>query len=89
MHLITGRTHQIRAHLASQGHPIIGDYKYGNRDINEGYKKKYKLTSQLLHAYRLEFPHLTGELESLSEKHFIAPLPNLFTTILESEKHEG
>ena len=89
VHLITGRTHQIRAHLASEGHPIIGDYKYGNRAINEVYKKKYKLTSQLLHAYRLEFPVLTGELQSLSGKHFVAPLPILFTKILESEKREG
>ena len=38
VHLITGRTHQIRAHLASQNHPIIGDYKYGNRKIKDIYK---------------------------------------------------
>ena len=55
VHLITGRTHQIRAHLASQNHPIIGDYKYGNRKINDSFKERYNLQSQLLHAYRLEF----------------------------------
>ena len=89
VHLITGRTHQIRAHLASEGHAIIGDYKYGNRRINDAYKSKYKLESQLLHAYRIEMPKLKGELESLSEKHFTAPIPTLFQTILDAEKREG
>ncbi len=89
VHLITGRTHQIRAHLASEGHAIIGDYKYGNRKINDAYKNKYKLESQLLHAYRVEMPKIEGELEVLSEKYFIAPLPALFQTILDTEKREG
>lgn len=89
VHLITGRTHQIRAHLASIGFPIIGDYKYGNRNVNEIYKKKYGLESQLLHAYRLEMPALTGELASLSEKEFVAPLPTCFSQILEDEKAKG
>lgn len=51
VHLITGKTHQIRAHLASIGHPIIGDFKYGDARINEDFQVKH----QLLHAYRLEF----------------------------------
>ena len=86
VHLITGRTHQIRAHLAAYGHPIIGDYKYGNRKINDAYKAKYGLTSQLLHAYRLELPTLSGPLEAVSEKQFVAPLPKLFAKITELEK---
>ena len=86
VHLITGRTHQIRAHLASQNHPIIGDYKYGNRKTNDLFKEKYKLQSQLLHAYRLEMPKLDNELKNLSEKKFIAPLPKLFEKIAEAEK---
>lgn len=88
VHLITGRTHQIRAHLASQGHPIIGDYKYGNRKLNDEYKAKYGLESQLLHAYRMELPVLTGELSNISEKQFVAPLPTLFSKILQAEKQE-
>ncbi len=89
VHLITGRTHQIRAHLASCNHPIIGDYKYGNRKINNVYKEKYGLGSQLLHAYRLEMPKLSGALGQVSEKQFVAPIPKLFERIVETEKREG
>lgn len=84
VHLITGKTHQIRAHLAFQGHAIIGDYKYGSREINDRYKKEYQLSHQLLHAYRLEVPK-TKELPQLSEKMFVAPLPKQFQKIIEGE----
>ena len=89
VHLITGRTHQIRAHLASIGCPIIGDYKYGNRKINDSYKDKYGLESQLLHAYRVELPTLTGVLQTISEKAFVAPIPKLFDEILNGENLRG
>ena len=53
VHLITGRSHQIRAHLASIGHPVIGDTKYGNTRLNREFLKNAGVTHQLLHAYRL------------------------------------
>ncbi len=71
--LITGKTHQIRAHLASIGHPLIGDYKYGRREVNDSFKKKFQLEYQLLHAYRLEMP---------DGREIIAPLPNQFQKIM-------
>lgn len=81
--LITGKTHQIRAHLASIGHPLIGDTKYGNKAVNQKVDKVYGLKHQLLHAYRMEFPKLEGTLSSLSQQTILAPLPHPFTKILE------
>jgi len=67
--LVTGRSHQIRAHLASIGHPLTGDKKYG------GSKSRYS-NSQLLHCYKIKIP--TGET-------FEAPLPKNFKKFLEAK----
>lgn len=86
--LITGRTHQIRAHLSSVGHPIIGDRKYGNKKTNRIYGEKYHLEHQLLHAYRLGVPEISGRLDRLSGKTFKAGVPELFLGILKEEHLE-
>ena len=69
--LLTGRTHQIRAHLAYIGHPLLGDGKYGKNDINR--KMGYKW--QALYSYKLSFNFTTdgGILEYLNGKTFTAP----------------
>ena len=85
VHLITGRTHQIRAHLASIHHPIVGDFKYGEAEINQVYLRKYGVRSQLLHARRMEFPELTGVLGGLSNRIFTAALTEGFYQILKKE----
>lgn len=80
--LITGKTHQIRIHMAGIGHPILGDYKYGNRLWNERYKAEYGIESQLLYACRLEFGKLDGVLGLLSGKIITAPVPREFTVLM-------
>ncbi len=80
--LITGRTHQIRAHLASIGHPIVGDAKYGNVRVNEEAKRQYHIRSQMLHSWKLVFPQMEEPLAHLSGKSFTAPLPGEFKKVL-------
>ena len=76
--LITGKPHQIRAHLASIGHPLLGDYKYGNKAWNDRYKKACHIEAQLLHACRVEFPQLEAPFADISERSFSAEMPPVF-----------
>ncbi len=77
----TGRTHQIRVHAASLGHPIVGDERYGIDDVNKVFKNKgYK--RMFLHANTLKFQHpVTGILVNIS-----APLPSQLENLLKHEE---
>lgn len=80
--LITGKPHQIRAHLGSMGHPLIGDFKYGEDAVNRRMKREFGLDHQLLHACHVVFPEITsGVGVVLSGRTFTAPEPELFLTI--------
>ncbi|MFT3913485.1 MAG: RluA family pseudouridine synthase [Anaeromyxobacteraceae bacterium] len=67
----TGRTHQIRRHMESSGHPVAGDKRYGDFNFNRTVKQRWGLKRMFLHAWKLELPHpVTGARLKLE-----APLP--------------
>ncbi len=65
--LLTGRTHQIRVHMTSIGHPIIGDQTYGNEKINREFQERFWLTRQWLHAWKLSFELFSKKYEFIGE----------------------
>lgn len=80
--LITGKSHQIRAHMASIAHPLLGDYKYGDRAWNDIYKRKYQINSQMLYACRLEFGQMNEPFQALNGRVINAPVPAEFQRLL-------
>ncbi|WP_394752912.1 23S rRNA pseudouridine(955/2504/2580) synthase RluC [Crenothrix sp.] len=77
----TGRTHQIRVHAASLGHPIVGDERYGLNDVNKNFKQR-GYNRMFLHAETLRFEHpTTGEPMTFS-----APLPQQLQSLLQHEQ---
>ncbi len=79
--IITGRTHQIRAHLAKSGYPVIGDAKYGRPAVNRWASKEFSWTTQLLHAYKLEFSGPKDVLAYMEGKTVEAGFPDDFERI--------
>lgn len=77
--LITGKSHQIRAHLASEGHPVVGDYKYGSRPQNDRLKQTTGMNYQMLHSYEIIMPKtMPTELAQWSGLHVVDPPPAPF-----------
>ena len=70
--LLTGRTHQIRVHMAYINHPIVGDSKYGDFEANKAFKHQFGFSSQFLHSYKMGFGDLPAPLTNLSRKEFTA-----------------
>ncbi len=84
--LITGRSHQIRAHLASIGRPILGDPKYGDPALNREIRQKYGVSTQLLHSWKLVMPDAVPEpCAGLAGRSFTAPLPKHLARVMAGE----
>lgn len=84
--LVTGRSHQIRLHFSSIGHPLLGDRKYGSR-ASLAASEALHIRRQLLHAASLTFPALTDDFAYLSGKTFTAPLPADFASVCHLGRH--
>lgn len=87
VHLVTGRSHQIRLHFSSIGHPLLGDPKYGSR-ASLSASETLHIRRQLLHAASLTFPALTDDFAYLSGKTFTAPLPDDFASVCHLGRHD-
>lgn len=79
--LITGRSHQLRAHLAHLGNPIVGDAKYGDKKLNSFFVNKYGLNYQFLYAYKLIFKDCPEKLSYMENKTIAESLPPIFKKI--------
>ena len=83
--LVTGRSHQIRIHFSSLGHPLLGDRKYGNPESVSA-SEKLHIGRQMLHAFQITFPSDLESLKNLEGKTFQAPLPKDFSRLLRDIK---
>ena len=73
--ILTGRTHQIRAHMSYIRHHVVGDIKYGDYKVNNIFKREFNFENQFLHAYKLKFLDTNGPLNYLKNKEFSCDLP--------------
>ena len=80
--LLTGRTHQIRAHMSYLRHHVVGDIKYGDYKVNNIFKREFGFENQFLHAFKLKFLDINGSLNYLKNKEFSVELPPELQEIL-------
>ena len=82
--LVTGRTHQIRVHFASIGHPLVGDEKYGDFADCRKVRSLTGLESQFLHAASISFKNTKGPLSKLNGKTIQSELPEFLQSVIET-----
>lgn len=83
--LLTGRSHQLRVHFASIGHPIVGDPRYGDREKDRPFRAGFGVRAQLLYCVRIEFPKaVPAPLQDLSGRVISCDVPEVFQKLIAS-----
>ena len=81
INLLSGRSHQLRAHLSELGNPIVGDSKYGDKKLNSFFVNRYGLNYQFLYAFKVIFKSSSDELEYMKNKTIAESLPPVLKKI--------
>ncbi len=81
LQLITGKTHQIRAHMQAIGHPVLGDRKYGDPEATRTARVEFAISNQCLNAQRIVWKEKEGFLAYLYGRQMTAPLPKQMQTV--------